>query len=238
MAVLPGSPEMALVDEAQKRNAGIFGCERWQIFHSHQSDFQEWSTGHSTLVNTGVFVKIWNLVKEDGQFLLVDWTVKVDADCVWFPERLRSHLQKLRAPAYTPIYVKNTLPRYTLGGWLGAIEIFSKSAVETYLDNADGCVKYIGLTSGEDGFLKDCMDALGVGSMHDELIVHPSGASDECQVSEFVAFHPIKSPRNWTYCYDLADGNVQAPAMFVGAVEQLPDSIQDTYMAHMLGEVA
>jgi len=229
MAVLPGSPEMALIEEARKRQAGIFGCESSKIFHSEQSDFQEWSTGHATLVNTGVFVKIWEQVKEDGQYLLQDWTVKVDADCVWFPVRLRSHLQSLGAPAYTPIYLKNTLPRYTLGGWLGAIEIFSKSAVETYLDNAAECVEHIGLNSGEDGFLKDCLDALGVGSMHDELIVHPSNAPKECQVKEFVAFHPIKSPTNWTYCYDLADGNVQPPPMRKGAIANFPDAIRSKY---------
>lgn len=229
MAVLPGSPEMALVEEAKKRQAGIFGCESWNIFHSKQSDFEQWSTGHATLVNTGVFVKIWERVREDGQFLLQDWTVKADADSVWFPARLRSHLAALSAPAYRPIYIKNTLPRYTLGGWLGAIEIFSKTAVESYLDNADGCVDHIGLNSGEDGFLKDCMDALGVGWMHDELIVHPSNAPKECQVSEFVAYHPMKTVANWTNCYDVADGNIEALPMRKGAIAVLPDSIRSKY---------
>lgn len=231
MAVLPGSPEMALVEEARKRQAGIWGCEARKVFHSKKSDYHEWSeTGVTTLANTDVFVKIWDQVKEDGQYLLQDWTVKVDADCVWFPARLRSHLQALKAPAYTPIYIKNTLPRYTLGGWLGAIEIFSKTAVEAYTDNAAECVEHIGTNSGEDGFLKDCMDALGVGWMRDELIVHPSDSRITCQVGEFVAFHPIKAPEDWAFCYDLAEGTIQPPPPIMpGAIALLPDAIREKY---------
>jgi len=231
MAVLPGSPEMALVDAARSRKASIFGCEGYRIYNSSRSDWATWSTGQKTLVNTGAFVKIWQQVKQDGQHLLHDWTVKVDADCVWFPARLRTHIRSLRAPAATPIYLKNALAKYTNGGFLGAIEILSRAAIEKYLDNADSCVKHIGLKSGEDGYLKDCMDALGVGFMHDELIMNPSPQPATCQMSEFAAFHPMKAVGDWASCYDIADGNVvPPPPMRLGSVIVLPSSIVSKYV--------
>jgi len=230
MAVLPGSPEQALVEAARIRKAHIFGCEGNAIYDSSKSKFHTWDTGVSTLVNTAAFVKVWDHVKEDGQFAQHDWTVKVDADCVFFPARLRSHLQKLNPPAYTPMYVKNTMPRFTLGGFLGAIEILSKTAVETYLDNTKDCRKFIGMTSGEDGFLKDCVDALGVGYMHDDAILHPSDNPVECSATEFVAYHPMKAPGNWIYCYDLSVGNVASPPPIAqGGIDLFPKFLRDKY---------
>jgi len=231
MAVLPGSYEMALVDTMRARKASIFGCEGYKIYHSTKSKMATWGTGVKTLVNTATFVKIWDQVKEDGQYLLHDWTVKVDADCVWFPARLRMHIDGMKAPAYTRIYLKNTLPRYTNGGFLGAIEIFSKTALETYLDNAHACVKNIGENSGEDGFLKDCMDALGIGYLRDDTILNPSPLTAVCQMGEFVAFHPLKTPENWISCYDIAAGNVATPPkMRLGSIVILPKNIMGRYL--------
>jgi len=230
MAVLPGSAEMALVQLARDRKSSIFGCDGNAIYNVEKSEYHTWETGQSTLVNTKSFVKIWDQVKNDGRYSTFDWTVKVDADCVFFPDRLRTHLRNLGPPAFTPIYVRNTLPIFTLGGFLGAIEIVSKTGVETYLDNAAGCREHIGMTSGEDGFLKDCLDSLGIGSMHDDLILRPSGNPAECQVEEFVAFHPQKAPGQWTYCWDIAVGHVAAPPPIpMVAIDRFPDSIKDKY---------
>lgn len=229
MAILMGSAEEKLVDVAWNRKSGIFGCEDSRIYHAGSSNFSTWSTGQSTLVNTGVFVKIWQEVRTEGKYQHQDWTVKADADCIFFPARLRSHLQALNAPAYTPLYIKNTLPRYTNGGFLGAIEVFSKTAVEAFVDNSAACAKHMGLKSGEDGYLKDCLDALGVGFMTDELMMHPSGLASECQVKEFASYHPFKSSSNWTTCYDIAVGNIALPPLLEGSVGQLPDSIKGIY---------
>jgi hypothetical protein len=233
MAVLPGSPEEALVQLARERTGGIFGCDDHAIYNVEKSEFHKWATGQATLVNTASFIKIWDQVKSEGKYAQKDWTVKADADCVFFPDRLRSHLASLGPPAFAPIYVKNTLPIFTLGGFLGALEIVSKTGVETYLDNVVACRKHIGLTSGEDGFLKDCVDSLGIGYLHDDGILRPSGNPNECQVEEFVAFHPQKVPGQWSFCWDVAMGNVPAPAgaLPLEAVQRFPDAFKDKYMA-------
>jgi len=205
MAVLPGSPETALVDLARGRGAHIFACDGHGIYDVAKSEYHEWYPGVSSLMNTAAFVDVWHKVHRDGRFANFDWTAKVDADCVFLPDRLRSHLQTLSAPKYMPVYVKNVAPGLGLnGGFLGAIEILSKTAVETFVDNVAKCEKFIGTVSGEDGFLKDCLDSLGVGFVEDFSLLYRTFDPKLCSATQQVAFHPYKAPDDWTACYELA----------------------------------
>lgn len=208
MAILPNSSEVTLMEVAKKNKASIFACEGHAIHYSWKSNSAGWDTGTSTLVNTDVFVKVWDQIREDGRYLSYDWSVKVDADCVFAPDRLRSHIQQLRPPAYQAIYLKNNGMDPGLGnnGFLGAIEIFSKRAVQVYFDNANGCSKYFGMGCGEDGFFKGCMDALGIGFMKDVEIFFPDHGAGACRQGQRVAFHPLKDPSKWQHCWDIISG--------------------------------
>jgi len=231
MAILAGSAEEQLAELAKKKKAGIFACEDSSIYHSAKSKYNKWNTGVATLVNTDVFVDIWLQVRADGKYMQQDWTVKADADCVFLPDRLRQHLAALFAPRDQPIYVKNTMDKFTNGGFLGALEVLSSSAVGKFVGHARECEKYIGTQSGEDGFLKDCMDAIGIGFMKDELLMHPSGLMADCQVAEFASYHPFKSVFNWTRCYDHAQHLVPKEHLFGGSLESLPVKIRGLYAA-------
>jgi len=208
MAVLPNSTEEALMGVAKKNGQGIFACNASAVFHSWKSSSAGWDTGEATLQNTAVFFKVWDEVKADGRYVQYDWTIKSDADCAFLPDRLRSHLWNLRVPAGASVYIKNTNADKGLsnGQFLGAIEIFSKKAVMTYFDNAEGCQKALGTNSGEDGFLKGCMDALGVGFMHDGEILKPDFAASYCRTAARVAYHPLKDPAVLQNCYNAALG--------------------------------
>ena len=155
MAVLPDSPEVALMEVAKKKSMGVFACNASTIFDSWVSSSEGWDTGEATLVNTAVFFKVWDQVREDGRYRDHDWTVKADADAAFLPDRLRTHLVGLRPPAGEAIYLKNTNQDVGLsnGQFLGAVEIFSLPAVQLYFDNAEDCQKSLGDDSGEDGFL-------------------------------------------------------------------------------------
>lgn len=230
MAILPGSPEEVLVNLARERMTGIFSCDEHGIFHSTPSQWKTWDTGMKTLVNTDAFVKIWNQVYADGRYAGHDWTIKADADCVFFPDRVRKHLTALKPPGYTPVFIKNTEDKMTNGGFLGAMEILSKWALLTYIDNTEACVKHIGVESGEDGFLRDCLVSLGVGFLRDEVMMHPSNNPPDCQVSEFAGYHPMKTQGNWLGCFDVATGKVPNPKpMLAGQVALLPPSIRPKY---------
>jgi len=208
MAILPNTTEENLMYIARNNNASIFGCDAHAVFHSWRSGQAGWDTGTSTLVNTDVFINVWEQVRKARTFVKYDWTVKVDADCVMAPARMRSHLAALKPPAYTAIYIKNNGMDPGMGndGFLGAVEIFSKRAVQVYFDNAAGCKEYFGLNCGEDGFFKGCMDALGIGFMKDEDIFFPDRHSGACSQGQRVAFHPLKKPEQWQHCWDIVTG--------------------------------
>jgi len=208
MAILPKSNEEALMAVAKKNNAGIFACNASAVFHSWKSGSGAWDTGAATLINTAVFLKVMDWVKADGRYLQYDWSIKVDADCVFVPSRLRQHIWGLRPPPDTAMYLKNNgQGKMGNGGFLGAIEVFSKKAMEMYFDNADDCAKYLGTNSGEDGFFKGCMDAIGAGFMLDAQMFEPNFDPSKCTIASHAAFHPIKYASHWQRCWDLSFNN-------------------------------
>jgi len=212
IAFLPGSYEENLVNIAKKKNASIFGgCDEADLFHTWESGSGAWDTGEATLANTDVFMNVWEQVGKAGKFLKYDWTVKADPDCVVVPQRVKDHLWGLHPPSWGAIYIKNNGMDKGMGnnGFLGAIEIFSKKAVQLYLDNSAGCLEALGLNAGEDGFFKGCMDALGVGFMEDVEMFFPDRASGACSQGQRAAFHPLKDPDEWTHCWDIVVGNTK-----------------------------
>lgn len=211
MAFLPDSYEVGLVDTARNNKASIFACDEHDLFHTWQSASAGWDTGESTLQNTDVFINVWQQVGSKGSYMKYDWTVKVDPDCVFAPDRLKGHIDSYNLPAWAPVYVKNNGMDPGLGnnGFLGAIEIFTKKAVMIYLDNDAGCLQAMGTDAGEDGFMKGCMDALGVGYVLDIDIFFPDFAAGACANGQRVAFHPLKEPDEYQQCLDILAGKSQ-----------------------------
>jgi len=208
MAFLPKSYEEGLIQKAKDNKASIYGCDGHDLFHTWESGSAGWDTGESTLQNTDVFINVWEQVGKKGNYLKYDWTVKVDPDCVMVADRLRAHLDGLNLPAWARAYVKNNGMDPGLGnnGFLGAIEVFTKKAVTLYLDNDQGCKKALGLNAGEDGFMKGCMDGLGVGFASDTEMFFPDFAAGACMNGGRAAFHPLKDPAEWQHCWDIVMG--------------------------------
>jgi len=214
MVYLPNSTEESLMWLAKKNGVSIFGCNESMTLHSWQSAGAGWDTGEVTLMNTDVFLDAFEKIRVDGRYKNWDWTVKADPDCVFFADRLMGHLWALRAPKYMPIYLKNNGVDAGLGnnGFLGAIEVFSNTAMLTFFDNAEDCRQYLGVDSGEDGFFKACMDALGVAYMTDVNIFTPDYDPAACRNAERVAFHPIKTYKEYQSCVDIVFGVERNPA--------------------------
>mmetsp|Transcript_42026 Transcript_42026/g.90785 ORF Transcript_42026/g.90785 Transcript_42026/m.90785 type:complete len:336 (-) Transcript_42026:151-1158(-) len=230
IAVLPGSPEELLVNIARENNASIFDCEGHSVYHSVPAQFKTWDTGDSTLVNTAAFLQVWQQVKNEGAYLDYDWTAKVDADCVFMPHRLQGKIAYLKAPANQALYLHNTMTRFMDGAFLGALEVTSKLATTKYIDNLQACTSTIGTLSGEDGFMKDCLNSLQVPWLADESIMHPSPIPIDCQMKDFAAFHPFKAEGDWRYCYEITAGLKPAPGPVPpGSIGIIPTWMQKKY---------
>jgi len=123
MAELPGSVEVELRKVAEERKTSIFACELYKVYESYACG----STNIGFSANIAVFKKIWQEIFDDGLYKSKDWTVKVDPDCVWSPQRLRSRLPSYNVHRGDMYYVKNS---YGEWGFLGPIEILTLAAVE------------------------------------------------------------------------------------------------------------
>jgi hypothetical protein len=203
--VLPGSAEEELIGTQRERGLGIFACEDSAQYATDYTDKGEWES----VMNSDVFIRVWERVHADGQYAMHDWVVKVDPDTVFHPQRLRDHLAALRAPAGASVYVKNTGFKF---GLQGSLEVLSKQALDDYIDGSNGCASSIGHEGGEDFYLVQCLDGLGVAHMLDDSMLDDKYTYDHdydmgdlsfCGSGVAAAYHPVKDAWAWTECHDM-----------------------------------
>jgi len=221
---LSGTPsdEGQLMIWQQENNVSIFGCDAWTIYSNQSVPLwpgYKTSTVNSTLscgfggdsgtaLNSWIFIAVWKKVLSDGTYLKHDWTVKVDADAVFFPGRLRDVLRDHKEDAY----LSNC--KY---GLHGPIEVLSRKALrdlaKDYNASWDGnapkrCVteQHFGMY-GEDMFIDQCLaKILKVGS-------HPVDSRIMCEAhcecpewywcnngTDRVVFHPFKTVGSYRNC--------------------------------------
>lgn len=154
------------------------------------------------ILNTQIFMQAWHQVNEDGRFRMHDWTIKVDPDAVFLPQRLVPDLQELAPASSSPnFYLVNCKISF---GLFGAVEVFSRVALENYLAGEERCKTELDWTiMGEDLWMKRCLDLLGVQHDDDFHILSDGYCSEQaspCQSGK-VAFHPFKSALSYLQCY-------------------------------------
>merc|ERR1712217_606336 len=100
------SYEKELLAGVYAKKASMFACEKAAVFSDVDEPIADGLTptkvfdvdndfhfakGKSTggWTNAGIFMQVWKAVAAAGDYLAYDWTVKVDADAVFFPARNR-----------------------------------------------------------------------------------------------------------------------------------------------------
>lgn len=219
--------ERPLMLEQLKKGFGIFACDKFDVYSSPNSFtlgmasagiggmqvdtivFQNAEVGVSkdnTAGNTELFMNVWNAVNEREIWKQTDFIVKADPDAVLIPERLKAHMRPYLDWGAT--YIKNcdkvpTDPDFPM--MFGALEVFSREAMNTYLKQQEQCKQLPWHPWGEDFFMTKCLDKLGVYGLGDFEVLGDNycvGAS--CGDGLMAAYHPFKTIDQWFDCWGQA----------------------------------
>jgi len=222
------SYEPDLLRRTFERQAGIFACDTYALFCTDSVELlpgvntiqiEAAEVGRSedqTAANTEQFMKVWEGVKNSGMIYNADWTVKVDADCVFLPWKLRP---KLAAHNGDNVFVRNCnawpgQPKFPC--MFGALEILSQSAASAFADHKDECRNLPADKWAEDLFITKCLEQLGAKPIDDMSVLTDGMCSqsmappkerpppDNCQQDWVAAFHPFKDIGAWETCFDQA----------------------------------
>jgi len=203
--------EQKIIGQMKKAKASIFACDGSAIYEGSAATTGEWKS----IKNTEIFARVWNIVKKSGEYANHKWTVKADADAVFFPDRLRMKLQKyIKPPEKTAIYFHNIDFKFD---FMGALEVMSKEAVDLLKEGIGACLEHIGADGGEDIFTMQCLDSLHIAHMDDFSLLKDKYSNpghfnlfdvDMCDDPTIAAFHPFKAVNSWMGCYKVGMGIV------------------------------
>mmetsp|Transcript_79691 Transcript_79691/g.165555 ORF Transcript_79691/g.165555 Transcript_79691/m.165555 type:complete len:653 (+) Transcript_79691:187-2145(+) len=183
-------PEGMVADHWKTNKHSILECEDYMFVDGLPT---------GSVHNIDSFTHAWTVVRDDGRWKKHDWTIKVDVDTVFLPERLRWHIQQWALPQGGRAYVRNTAFKFH---FLGAIEVLSREGLQLYYDRSWECDKHIGKQGGEDYWLLSCLEGIGLNYITDYALLNDKYAGHEnCNNDWSVAFHFYKSVRDWDACY-------------------------------------
>mmetsp|Transcript_21250 Transcript_21250/g.56224 ORF Transcript_21250/g.56224 Transcript_21250/m.56224 type:complete len:874 (+) Transcript_21250:50-2671(+) len=223
--MLPGSYEQGLLAFQYRLKVSLFGCDAYSVYSNQaikvaeglvsgvvDSDLKCEKGGEfGTALNLPIFLAVWKKVVEDAIFKKHDWTVKVDPDAVFFPERLQGIV------AMFPETEKGVYLNNCKFGLHGPIEVFSRHAVTTWSTGHKQCIDHFWKLChgdclwGEDLFIDQCLaKVLGAQRENDYRILtedhcDPPKDWDSCTDESRVAFHPFKNETGYRTCLNNAE---------------------------------
>jgi hypothetical protein len=176
--------EGALVATAKRTKSSVYSCDDQLVIDG-------WVESGS-VQNIDAFIQYWGKVEEDGRYMLHDWLIKADADCVFMADRFKAHINKFKPPAGAAVYFRNTPFRFN---FMGAFEMMSREGAQVFFENNWQCDAKVGHTGGEDYWMKLCLDTLGLRFIEDyQLLYDKYAAQNGCGDSWSAAFHFYKTP--------------------------------------------
>jgi len=189
------------------------------------------------LFRSPLFVRAWEKMREEGTFEKYDWVVKVNADTVFFPDRLKSLLKQRGESPRNATFFANCQAADKSYSVIGALELFSVEAAKAYFKGADRCETLLRSDKVEEtGFISKCMNLLEVDMATDFKLLRDGDCNTNnvpvfpCIDNDAVAFHPMPSPSEYFTCWGQAsqhfkDAQVEA-AVAAKASLQLAQDLQ------------
>lgn len=229
---IPNTYEEGMIDKQLAGGVGVFECEAYAIYSNVSHTFGEGNErsvdvrvvdvnlqceygevhmdngiSFTTAFNTPIFIVLWKKVFSDGTFLDHNWTVKVDPDTVFLPDRLRAMVRsESHAAASTGagMFLNNCKL-----GLHGPIEVLSSHALSAWAKSHKTCPD----PPEEDVYLQKCLTHLGSEQMNQfDLLAESSCHRDDwwqnpywedCTTGE-ASFHPFKNVMDWQACHERA----------------------------------
>jgi len=226
-SVMTPGPEVSLLLSQFEKQAGIFACNQYAVISvQHISlgkdecgeDVWTWfnpslrSVPMGTLdathgvttnswLNTGTFINAWDMLMASPIIWKHAWIIKADPDAVILPDRVRAHVARYTG---VPHYVLNCNFQGQLKIF-GAVEVFSLPAIAAYHNKPWVCKKMGWQGWGEDSYMQNCMDALGVANVVDlDLVGDARCRYRACEDGAVAAFHPFKDVGAYWGCWGKA----------------------------------
>jgi len=220
---MPSGYEGPLLKSHLNANAGIFGCDGYDVFAAEpytvgtSKDGVEVSaigipriavgvSQDGTAGNAKLFMAVWDKVIAGNRFRDYDFTLKVDPDAVLIPWRVRDHMRPhIGATAYVVNCNKfPNSPNFPM--MFGAVEIFSSQAMDAYAMGSWKCGKQLPWAAwGEDYYMTHCLDFLGVGRIADFGVLGDNVCTGaNCADRYTSSYHPFKSIASWMQCWNQA----------------------------------
>merc|ERR1712241_664020 len=175
-------------------------------------------------VNSMMFYQAWMDIKRKQLTADSDWVVKVDADAVFLPQRLRHTLHDFKVPE-GGVYIENC--HKVMFGFFGNLEVISQDGFSSFLANLETCKSTLDWKGedpdweagpwGEDLFLQKCLDKIGVPKVSNFTMTAdgacPADRPKELQKAtnlkwqpncldiNAVSYHPFKKPDEYFKCH-------------------------------------
>ena len=91
-----------------------------------------------TLINTGLYKQVWKALAASREYAGYDWTVKADADAVFFPKKLVERVYLMPILPTGGFLINCEGVKY---GFFGNLEVSSKTAFSILLANMNDTLK-------------------------------------------------------------------------------------------------
>lgn len=215
--------ERELIGQQWEKRMSIFACDDFAVIAQKQlslgkdecgNDIMTWvndlpsvpmgkigqpGVTTSSYLNTQTFLIAWDTLMNSGKLWDRDFVVKVDPDCVFFPDRLREHTLAYKGQN---VFFLNC--GMNGGKLFGALEVISVPAMRIYQGQVSTCQSKLPWKGwGEDLYMEQCLKMIQVTAASDFNLVGDNRCRGApCSDTSRVAYHPFKDTAAYETCYE------------------------------------
>jgi len=174
-----------------------------------------------TTLNTDLFLSAWTILWERGLHLTKDFTLKLDADTLFQPDRLPNMLAKYTEQERQETFYIESCPWCEVK-LIGPVELFSRRAMAVLNENKEMCHRKVPHHNiSEDVFIEDCGKLIGMTAKGPRAkFLRPDwkirNIDPKMCTDGWILLHPLKDDKNMLECYEksfqtpLADMGIEA----------------------------